>query len=151
MFAKLQFVEYFVKHIEYKSDPFHDALEKEQEAVTLTPKFDYNISFKDEELSESMIELIANIGDKNLKETPFFVSATVSGIFRLVDSEITKDEKFNYYKVNALAILFPYLRSVISDITSKGSEVPLILPTINIVSLFRKIEEEKVGKDELGN
>ena len=39
--------------------------------------------------------------------------------------------------LNAFAILFPYLRSVITDIT-KASLIPIVLPTINIQNLLEK-------------
>ena len=39
--------------------------------------------------------------------------------------------------MNAFAILFPYLRSVITDIT-KASLIPIVLPTINIQNLLEK-------------
>jgi len=44
--------------------------------------------------------------------------------------------------------LFPYLRSIVSDITSKGSDTPIILPTINIVALFNKLKEEKLNEND---
>lgn len=37
---------------------------------------------------------------------------------------------------NAVAILFPYVRSLISDLTSKGSDDPIILPPINVNSML---------------
>lgn len=40
-------------------------------------------------------------------------------------------EKINDYVPNAVAILFPYLRSTISTITSAAGMPPLILPVMN--------------------
>lgn len=39
---------------------------------------------------------------------------------------------------NALSILFPYLRGIVSTITSLSGHEPIILPTININKLFAK-------------
>ncbi|MFZ2464672.1 MAG: protein-export chaperone SecB, partial [Caldibacillus thermoamylovorans] len=33
--------------------------------------------------------------------------------------------------INGSAILFPYLRSVLTDLTSKSKHQPVILPTVN--------------------
>ncbi|HDV6065568.1 TPA: protein-export chaperone SecB, partial [Staphylococcus pseudintermedius] len=41
----------------------------------------------------------------------------------------------------AIAILFPYLRSLISDVTSKGSRAPIILPPINVHEFLDNAEK----------
>ncbi|MFB5762242.1 hypothetical protein [Paenibacillus medicaginis] len=50
---------------------------------------------------------------------------------------------------NTLAILFPYLRSTISDISLKANAEPIILPTINIVELIEEREKEAGDIDKL--
>lgn len=47
---------------------------------------------------------------------------------------------FEDSKVNGVTILFPYLRSLVSDLTSKGSEPPIILPTINVAEMVKDIK-----------
>ncbi len=44
------------------------------------------------------------------------------------------------WETNAIAIMFPYLRSMVSMITSSSSREPIILPTMNVAKLFEKID-----------
>lgn len=43
---------------------------------------------------------------------------------------------------NTIAILFPYLRSQISLITTQPDLPPIVLPTVNVVELFKKQVED---------
>jgi preprotein translocase subunit SecB len=67
------------------------------------------------------------------------------GYFEIIikDKELAEQKIINYYKVNGVAILFPYLRSLISDMTSKGSETPIILPTINVAAMLKDVENKR--------
>ncbi|HDX9579804.1 TPA: protein-export chaperone SecB [Bacillus pseudomycoides] len=40
--------------------------------------------------------------------------------------------------MNAITILYSYLRSVVSEITSKGTSSSIILPTMNIAAMFNQ-------------
>lgn len=73
---------------------------------------------------------------EGIDNLPFNLKASVQGRFKYVHE---KELPSNYLKVlqnNAATILFPYLRSIISQITLLGNEYsPIILPLININSL----------------
>ena len=47
------------------------------------------------------------------------------------------------WESNALAILFPYLRALVSTITAQSGREPLLLPTVNIAQLFRENIKKK--------
>lgn len=44
---------------------------------------------------------------------------------------------------NATAIMFPYIRSEITLLTSQPNLKPIIIPPININALFKKLEEQE--------
>ena len=48
---------------------------------------------------------------------------------------------------NALAILFPYVRSIVSCITAQSGRNAVILPTVNIARMFEESEEDKSKLD----
>ena len=52
--------------------------------------------------------------------------------FTMKQSNITLIEK------NAIAIMFPYVRSYVSTITSQPGMSPIILPPMNIVAMFQE-------------
>ncbi len=51
---------------------------------------------------------------------------------------------------NGSAILFPYLRSIVTDITSKGKHSPIVLPTLNFYKLIEDCEPSEliISNDE---
>jgi preprotein translocase subunit SecB len=140
MEAILQFKDYHVLHTEYLYNPF-----AEEKEARIRPQFDFEIDFPEENNKKlAFIRLGVKLGDEQLIEHPFFVSATILGVFAIKTSkEIDEELILDFYKVNAVAILFPYLRSLVSDLTSKGSETPIILPTMNVVEMIRKYHENK--------
>ncbi|WP_162106043.1 protein-export chaperone SecB [Bacillus subtilis] len=75
----------------------------------------------------------------------FYLNCKVQGHFIFNNDEFPEEEKVKFFKVNGVSILFPYLRSLVSDLTSKGSEQPVILPTMNVAQMI-KDQEEKHNK-----
>lgn len=80
-----------------------------------------------------------NIGFKvEVNNTSFTLSAEIIFSFT-VDTEI--DEQFktsNFVKINAPAIAFPYVRSIITTITMQCGYQGVILPSINFVKASEK-------------
>ncbi|MEY2195332.1 protein-export chaperone SecB [Neobacillus sp. BF23-41] len=68
---------------------------------------------------------------------PFTAEVVVRGFYTFntedaVEHNIDDIDDIHIFKlVNGSAILYPYLRSVLTDITSKSMHNPIILPTIN--------------------
>lgn len=63
--------------------------------------------------------------------------------FEINDVDVSKDkiisEMKNMLALNGNAILFPYVRSLVSDITLRTNQFPAyILPTMNFVELLNK-------------
>ena len=57
----------------------------------------------------------------------------------LLDNEISESFKISdFLKINAPAIAFPYLRAYISNLTLQSGFQPIILPSINFVSLAKE-------------
>ena len=75
------------------------------------------------------------VGD-NEENSPRFASVELLGNFR-------SDKDISYvWETNALAILFPYARSIISGITAQSGFPPIILPTVNIAKMFKDTEQK---------
>lgn len=49
--------------------------------------------------------------------------------------EVSYEEIPDFFYGNSIAILFPYIRSMVSTVTLQANVRPLILPTLNLVSL----------------
>lgn len=113
-----------------------------------SPTFGVNISLNAKNNKQAMIRLSVEIGND---KTESYVKAEIAGFFTFeADEEISEEVLVNYYQVNGTAILFPYLRSIVSDITSKSDNSPIILPTVNIhAMIFDSEEDEDFDQDEI--
>ena len=84
-----------------------------------------------------VVSLQVNIFEKaNEKNYPFEMMVQLRGFFTMSDPTINLDS-------NAIAILYPYIRSIVSVYTSSINVPPLILPVINVNALIEQLENEK--------
>jgi len=88
-----------------------------------------------------MIGLGVELGDESLATKPVYVKANIIGLFHIESDELSDEQKEVFFKVNGVAILFPYLRGLVSELTSKGSMNPIILPTMNITVLLAELDK----------
>ncbi len=74
---------------------------------------------------------------KDIDNAPFIMEIEVMGIFSLEgESDIKK------YEANAIAIMYPYLRAIVSTYTASANVAPVILPAINVNAMLRRKNEE---------
>ena len=127
----LRFENYIVKEVNFKKNP--------EEKAKKEWKIDFNINSQvtcNDEKNKMHVELSVNVfeGEKN---APFYISATIVGFFELIGKDdITK------YKANAIAIMYPYLRAIISTYTAVSNVTSLTLPAINVNAMLEEQEEK---------
>jgi preprotein translocase subunit SecB len=80
--------------------------------------------------------------DAEKNDFPFSLNMKVVGAFSV--SGFNKDTDTVFFEKNALAIMFPYLRALVTTITANANIQPLILPPINVVKYFE--DREDAGK-----
>lgn len=80
------------------------------------------------ELEENLFEVLLNIIISDEEEI-VFVDVTGRAIFS------TEQKKSDLLEKNTLAIMFPYIRSYVSIITTQPGMNPIVLPAMNIVAL----------------
>ena len=103
------------------------------QSVTINPHFNRVITKINQ--NEYVIMLSVEITkDKHEAVIPFYAEAKMSSIFYFNDWESVS--KKDIALSNATAILFPYLRALLSTITTNGSVPPYVLPVMNINRLF---------------
>lgn len=116
----LRFEHYIVDYINFKNNP---EFEGEETTIDFVPKAEFNV-----EGNDLLIFLTIDVFRDAVKHNyPFEMTVSVVGYFT-----ITNDENVEKYKTNAVAVLFPYVRSIISTYTAAANVNPLILPTVNI-------------------
>lgn len=79
--------------------------------------------------SEELVFLTIRLGEETEK-FPFFMEVKMSSVFSWDDS-VEEQTKKSLLDVNAPAILYSYIRPIISNITSASGYPPFILPFMN--------------------
>jgi preprotein translocase subunit SecB len=76
---------------------------------------------------------------KNVENAPFKLEIALLGIFEKSEQPNMELEEFG--KVNAPALMIPYLRELVDNISSRTFLPPILLPPINIAAFIN--EESK--------
>ena len=122
----IKFLDYRVSKVEF----YLNKTEKQSNELNVEVSSDKEV---DKELKNMLVELNVEIGDKD--ESPFFMSICLEGLFEL--SQDYLDYDINLFYSNALSILYPYVRAIVSTYTAGANIKPVILPTINIKKMLK--------------
>jgi len=131
--SSLSLKKYIVKNIQFS---INENFEFNQDAtIELHPEFTRNIRKVDE--NNALVNLIFRIKNEDLS-LPFSIEADIEGWFHLENWE--QPELVSLMVTNSIAILFPYLRSLVSVITANANISPYVIPVMNINALFDQKE-----------
>ena len=122
----IKFLDYRVSKVEF----YLNKTEKQSNELNVEVSSDKEV---DKELKNMLVELNVEIGD--IDDSPFFMSICLDGLFEL--SQDYLDYDINLFYSNALSILYPYVRAIVSTYTAGANIKPVILPTINIKKMLK--------------
>ncbi|RKI29450.1 hypothetical protein D7V82_05915 [bacterium 1xD8-6] len=126
----LRFENYIVKKVLFE----YNLQYNNEEAIDI--KFDvdadYCVNEEDGSMQVTLETYVFNGEDKT--KYPFSMEMEVVGFFSISN---VSEEQIENFKPNAVAILFPYVRALISSYTANANVTPLILPPINVNQLLR--------------
>lgn len=127
----LQFEKYIVKEIYYRANESYIAHNK---GISLDFDFDAQSNFS-EDSKKMEVELRANVFHNAVqKNYPFEMSVSIKGFFSIE----TGDRELHSFESNAIAILFPFIRAIVSTYTANANIVPVILPPMNINAYLKE-------------
>lgn len=130
--GKISFEEYRVLEINYKLNTEFDS--EESLMISFELGHDYQI-FE----NGMTVQMGVNIfEDSEENKYPFEMNVNLEGLFSFEGN--VDGEKF---LANALAILYPYIRAIVSSYTSLANIPPLTLPTINVQQYLRDADNNK--------
>ena len=129
--SSLTFKNYRVKYVEFKLNERYEY----KGVVDIDLKINRNIEIT-EPGKKGKVEIETTISEDSEKNNyPFYMKVVVEGDFlggeEAIDNEMF-EKLLNY---NAVSILFPYVRSIISTYTAQANVPPLILPPINVTRI----------------
>ncbi len=81
------------------------------------------------------------------KDFPYNIVVVLRGNF-VIGTEVKENKRKELLTINAAAIMFPYLRSSVSLMSSQTEYNKIILPTVNFNNLISIIDENKIFIDE---
>ena len=128
--SKLIFKKYIVDEIVFKYNK-----EFKNKPVEIIFDIDKKINYENDK--KMNVSLKVKIFEENEKY-PFYMMVSITGFFEIENN----DEGINF-EPNAIAILYPFIRSIVSTYTASANVMPLILPVINV----NKYLEDKQIKD----
>lgn len=130
--SSLRFINYIVNDVKFKSNKIQD----DKKVLKLT--FDIVNSTKvNKERDKMEIILKLNVF-KGQEESPFNMEVEISGFF-----ELEGEDDITRYEANAIAIMYPYLRAIVSTYTASANISPVILPAINVNAMLKNRKENK--------
>jgi preprotein translocase subunit SecB len=112
-----------VKHLVTKSSI--EAKEGDPGVISILFSRDY-VENKAERLLELHLETKITSGNDLVN-----INISIVGFFEF-DNDIPPGLKDSFFKVNASAILFPYVRAYVSALTALSGISPILLPTLHI-------------------
>ncbi|WP_172931026.1 protein-export chaperone SecB [Streptococcus sp. 339] len=135
--SSLQFKDYFLNEVSYRRNPSFD---QTNSTINLHPELSAQILIRKSE-NLAYVNLITKQGDIDSDDSAFELIVDIVGEFSFIYDETEFDIDFEtFLKENGLAILWSYIRPIVSDMITRGNEFPnFILPVVNI----KKMLEDK--------
>ena len=132
----IRFNGYRISEFSYKCDPSFEFEGKDGETL----RFNFQKAVTKMGSRSIQLNLRTNVfysANDDIQSSPYTITLELAGRF---DSE---EDWMEQWETNALAILFPYARMIISTLTSQSGREPIILPTVNLAAMFNANSEEQ--------
>lgn len=135
--SSLQFKDYFLNEVSYRRNPSFD---QTNSTINLHPELSAQILIRKSE-NLAYVNLITKQGNIDSDDSTFELIVDIVGEFSFIYDETEFDIDFEtFLKENGLAILWSYIRPLVSDMITRSNEFPnFILPVVNI----KKMLEDK--------
>lgn len=141
MIESMKFENYILDNLSYTKNEEFESNDNEKINGELNFKSTVYYSSTAPEGIVTINVVVGNLKDSN---SAFQLEIQISGLFSFKsdDKKLGKqdiDEMKKMLALNGNAILYPYLRAMVSDITMRSNQFPTyILPTINFIKLLEK-------------
>lgn len=107
------------------------------ETLSTEPQVSYSFGLSDDN-KNGLVTIEANVFDKKRARK---IEISVSGNFSIPDNGLDVEDIKTYLAQNGSAILYPYVRSIVSVLTTLDGPSAIVMPTLNMVEQFESDEE----------
>ena len=132
--SKLSFINYKVKSVQLQQN---DKFKSDGEPINIDFKITHNTTIKENEMKIEISVIIFDDAEK--KNYPFYMQVILEGNFKIEGNGIEA------FEMNGIALLYPYIRAVVSTYTANSNMPTLILPPINVSNYYK--EYKKMNKN----
>ena len=131
----MKFADYKLLKVDFVVNQEFDPKNKEQ---AVSPQLSLNHEFRENEK-----ELVVLVGIKQKSgNIPYYFEVQAGGLFKFKEVPEEKLVK-QFATMNCPAIIFPYLRETVADLTRRAGFPPLHLAPINFVELAKNVPVKK--------
>ena len=128
--SKLSFINYKVKSV---------LLEQNDKFVNLGRPIDIDFELEHEtDINNNNMKILLKLSifdEAEKNNYPFCMKVSLEGEF------IIEGENIEKFEINGIALLYPYIRAIVSTYTANSNMPTLILPPINVNSYYNKKKE----------
>lgn len=133
-----KFERYYVESIEFRhNERFHY-----QKPLDLDVEFGVELGVAPDKSQGFVLITTEIFSDAEENNYPFTLDLSIRGIFS-TDGELSAEEFRRFLEINGTAVLFPFLRSTLADVTRSTGHEPLVLPLMNIYNLMKGKEDKE--------
>jgi len=137
--AQVRVVAQYIKDLSFESPNVHKLLDGPGEAPNLRVEVNVNASKITNTTFESTINFKAEATNK--LGTIYDLELSYAGMFQVENLPEPALEPF--LLIDCPALLFPFARRLVADLTREGGFPPLLLDPINFANLFAKRQQER--------
>ena len=131
----------YIKDLSFESPNSPEALSNKDD----TPSINVNVNVYAKPLTGNVYEVSLSINGKAEKKDfkVFEIELVYAGVFTLPKKELNDEEIKRKILVEAPQLLFPFARSIISNVTRDGVFMPLIIQPMDFELLYKSRTVEK--------
>lgn len=132
----MKFNNYSVEKITYLKSDFYNS---DRESIGF-PKIAIKL-IKSPNNNNKFNMILGAIYDKE-SNFPYLIEVVLRGFFETTNELDTEEKKLDCLLANGSAIMYPYIRAIFTEMTSKSDYNPVILPTVNFYEYIKELHEK---------
>lgn len=131
---EFSFLDYYLAQVNFRlNETFDTSLEE----IEINP-----VVVVDYTQEEEIVRVFLSV-DIDGKNTPFSMSVKGGGVFEFKEALTSKRDLDSIVNINCAAILFPFIREYIADLTRKAGFPALLLPPMNFVRVYEESKKKR--------
>jgi len=142
--VQVRVIAQYIKDLSFENPNVRKLLESAGEAPNLRIEVNVNANKVANNTFESTINFKAEATNK--LGTIYDLELSYAGMFQIENMPEPSMEPF--LLIDCPALLFPFARRLVADLTREGGFPPLLLDPINFAGLFAKRQQEKSGQGQ---